>query len=235
MLSLRAVNQFYGAQHTLWNVDLELQTGECACVLGAPGMGKTTLMKCITGQLPVQSGHILWQGASGPPEDLRSLPVGRGTHPGIGYLPQDWRLFSQLSVEENLHIALLAVSNGAQAVPAEIYDLFPELYPLRQKRSGELPADLQLRLAMARALVARPELLILDEPTLGAGQRLVNDISQLIQRLNRDFGITILLVEQRLSFIRRVADRFFLLHRGRNVAQGNIAQLDDRMADWLML
>lgn len=234
MLSLRAVNQFYGDNHILWNLDLELAKGECTCVLGAPGMGKTTLVNCITGYLPVQSGSIVWNENGQPPQDLLLKPVESRAALGISYVAQQRRIFSQLTVEENLQIALLAGNERARAIPDMVYQLFPELYALRHLRGGELEHDLQQRLALARALVTEPKLLILDEPTHGCGQRFIQEMGAIVRRLNRDFGLTILLVEQRLSFIRRVADRFCLLHRGRNVAQGHVEQLDDRLVEnWM--
>jgi ABC-type branched-subunit amino acid transport system ATPase component len=235
MLSLRAVNQFYGENHILWNFDLELSKGECTCVLGAPGMGKTTLVNCITGYLPVESGSIFWNEAGQPPQNLLTRPVEDRAALGMSYVAQERRIFSQLSVEENLQIALLAGNEHARAIPDMVYQLFPELYSLRHVRGGELQNDLQQRLALARALVTEPKLLIMDEPTLGSGQRFIQELGGIILRLNRDFGLTILLVEQRLSFIRRVADRFCLLHRGRNVAQGKVELLDDKLvASWMV-
>lgn len=234
MLSLRAVNQYYGTQHTLWNVDLDLVPGECTCVMGAPGMGKTTLVNCIAGYLPVESGSILWREAGKPPTELLAMPVEHRAALGIGFLAQDRRIFSQLTVEENLHIAMLAAADQPGPLPEMIFDLFPELYDLRQVRGGDLSGDNQQQLALARALVNQPRLLILDEPTRGIGQGLIQKLGLIIVRLNRDFGLTVLLVEQRLSFIRRVADRFCLLHRGRAVARGSVAQLDDaRLAHWI--
>lgn len=234
MLSLRAVNQFYGDNQILWDLDLDLTSGECTCVLGAPGQGKTTLVNCITGYLPVQSGSMLWQPAGLPPEDLANKSVERRTTLGIGYVPQGWRIFSQLSVEQNLQIAMMAGHPSPRIIPALIDDLFPELYSQRQVKSSELGGDMQQQLALAQALVLEPTLLILDEPTLGAGHQFITEMGCLIQRLNHDFGLTILLVEQRLSFIRRVADKFCLLQKGRNVAQGDISQLEDRLvAGWL--
>jgi ABC-type branched-subunit amino acid transport system ATPase component len=234
MLSLHAVNQFYGENHILRNLDLELKKGECTCILGAPGQGKTTLVNCITGYLPVQSGSMTWNEAGLPPQDLLIRPIESRAALGMSYVAQDRRIFSQLCVEENLQIALLAGNERARIIPPMVYELFPELYSLRHVRAGELTSDLQQQLALARALVTEPKLLILDEPTLGGGQRFIHEIGNIIRRLNRDFGLTILLVEQRVPFIRRVADRFCLLHRGRNVAQGNVEQLDDRLvARWI--
>ncbi|AMO48625.1 ABC-type branched-chain amino acid transport system, ATPase component [Kosakonia oryzendophytica] len=234
MLSLRAVNQYYGNQHTLWNIDLDLTPGACTSVIGLPGMGKTTLINCITGYLPVESGSMIWQEAGAPPRDLLNVRAEHRCAMGMGYVPQDRRIFSQLTVEENLHIAMMAGGAARNAVSQDIYDLFPELYTLRKTRGAGLSEDNQQQLAMARALVTHPRLLILDEPTRGLGQAFVHKLGNLIVRLNQDFGITILLAEQQLAFIRRVADRFCLLHRGRSVAEGEVKQLDDRMlSHWM--
>lgn len=234
MLSLRAVNQYYGNQHTLWNVDLELQPGECTCVMGLQGMGKTTLVNCITGHLPVASGSMTWHDVGSPPCDITPLSAHSRSIIGIGYVPQDRRIFSQLSVEENLHIALAAGGNPGVAFKGEIYDFFPDLYGRRQHKAAMLSEDDQYQLALARALVVRPRLLILDEPSRGSGQHFVHKLGDLLVRLNRDIGLTVLLAEQHLPFIRRVADRFCLLHRGRNVAQGRVIQLDEPLlAQWM--
>lgn len=230
MLSLRSVNQFYGQNHILWDVDLDLPPGTCTGVLGRPGMGKTTLVNCIMGRLPINSGSMTWQEDGSPPRDLLRQPAEQRARMGIGYVPQGRHIFSQMSVEDNLLIALLAGSapgDKPHVIPEMVFDLFPALYSLRQQRSGELPVDQQQQLALARALVLRPRLLILDEPTDGMSPWLEEEMGNLIRRLNLDYGLTILLLEQRISLIRRVADYFLLLHRGRNVAQGRVAQLDD--------
>ncbi|MCU5774247.1 ATP-binding cassette domain-containing protein [Erwiniaceae bacterium BAC15a-03b] len=235
MLSLRAVNQFYGQNHILWDVDLDLPPGTCTGILGSPGMGKTTLVNCIMGNLPVNSGSMTWQEDDSPPKNLLLQPMETRARMGIGYVPQGRQIFSQLSVEDNLLIALLAGQDDRhRAIPPMVYELFPHLYSLRHQRSGELPVDQQQQLALARALVLQPKLLILDEPTEGMSPWLEEEMGNLIHRLNHDFGLTILLLEQRLSFIRRVADYFLLLHRGRNVAQGKVAQLDDSMVNMWM-
>jgi len=237
MLSLRSVNQFYGQNHILWDVDLDLSPGTCTGILGRPGMGKTTLVNCIMGRLPINSGSIFWKEDGSPPEDLLLQPAEQRARLGIGYVPQGRHIFTQMSVEDNLLIALLAgASHGDRhrAIPEMVFDLFPALYSLRQQRSGDLPVDQQQQLALARALVLQPKLLILDEPTDGMSPWLEEEMGNLIRRLNLDYGLTILLLEQRLSLIRRVADYFLLLHRGRNVAHGSMAQLDDHTVDkWL--
>lgn len=236
MLSLRSINQFYGHNHILWDVDLDLQPGSCTGIIGQPGMGKTTLVNCIMGHLPINSGSMIWQEDNGPPQDLLLQPVEKRAALGIGYVPQGHHIFSQMTVEENLQIALLAGAgmDRHRAIPPMVYELFPALYSLRYQRSGELPVSQQQQLALARALVLQPKLLILDEPTEGMSPWLEEEMGNLIHRLNHDFGMTILLLEQRLSFIRRVADYFLLLHRGRNVAHGKVAQLDESMVNtWL--
>lgn len=229
MLSLHAVNHFYGKQHTLWNIDLELTPGVCTCLVGLPGTGKTTLVNCITGHQPVESGSMTWQQTGSPPCDLMPLSPLRRTTLGIGYVPQDKRIFSQLSVEENLHIALMASGESAATVNPDIYALFPGLYALRTLKGSALTEDDRYQLALACAMVTHPRLLILDEPSRGVGQAFMHRLSDLLLRLNREIGLTILLAEHQLSFIQRVADRFCLLHRGRNVAQGGIDELDERL------
>lgn len=227
MLSLQSVNQFYGERHVLWNVDLEMLPGECICITGAQGMGKTTLLNCITGHLPVQSGSILWRHRGSPPQELSAANADIRPTLGMGYVPHDRRIFSGLTVEENLQIAMRAAGDMHDVFPESIFSLFPELYPLRHTRGATLSQDNQQLLALANALVIQPRLLILDEPTRGNNSGFIQKLGDLLLRLNREFGLSILIVEQRMSFIRRVADRFCLLHRGRSVAQGSVAQLDN--------
>ena len=163
MLSLRSVNQFYGQNHILWDVDLDLPPGTCTGVLGSPGMGKTTLVNCIMGRLPINSGSMTWQEDGAPPENLLLQPAEQRARMGIGYVPQGRHIFSQMSVEDNLLIALMAAQDDrSRAIPEMVFDLFPALYSLRHQRSGELLMDQQQQLALARALVLQPKLLILD-------------------------------------------------------------------------
>lgn len=233
MLSLQAVNQFYGDKHVLWNLNLDLVPGECACVIGAPGMGKSTLMNCITGHIPVHSGTMIWQPPQSCPENIMPLSAAHRSQMGIAHLPREDRFFTQLTVEENLQIAMLAGKPSPGAVPHHIYDLFPALHGLRHLRAAELSeANLQ-QLALARALMTHPKLLILDEPLRRNTPQRLADMATLLRRLTRELGITILMVEQHLSFIRRTADRFILLHRGRNVAHGDVTHLNTVIGDWM--
>lgn len=234
MLSLRAVNHFYGDRHTLWNIDLELVPGECTGLIGLPGTGKTTLVNCITGHRPIESGSMIWQQTGSPPCDLMPLSPLRRTTLGIGYVPQDKRIFSQLSVEENLLIALKAAGENSATVDPQTYALFPSLYAIGQLKGAALTEDDRYQLALACAMVTRPKLLILDEPTRGAGHAFMHRLGDTLLRLSREVGLTILLADQQLAFIQRVADRFCLLHRGRNVAEGSVTQLDETLINaWM--
>jgi urea transport system ATP-binding protein len=220
-LTVKALNQFYGSSHTLWDVDLTVPRAARMCLLGRNGMGKTTLLKCIIGLVPASSGEIAFDGM-----DLRRLPVEARARAGIGYVPQGRDIFSHLTVEENLRIGL-GIRNHTRAIPGHVFDLFPTLKQMLGRRGGDLSGGQQQQLAIARALVLQPRLLILDEPTEGIQPNLVQEIGDLILRLNRESGITVLLVEQKLSFARRIATDFCIVEKGRSVAVGLIDDLTD--------
>ncbi|ATM86607.1 ABC transporter ATP-binding protein [Yersinia massiliensis] len=229
MLSLTAVNQYYGQNHILWDINLELPRGQCTCLIGRNGVGKTTLINCIMGHLPIKSGTMTWQPNHEPPQNLLQQPVEGRTALGIGYVPQGQQIFSQLSVEENMLIAVLAGRHKSRHIPSWVFDLFPQLYDRRSQRGGELTRHQQQQLAIARALVAEPELLILDEPGSDTLPPLSEDMGNILHQLSRSLGLTVLLVEHRIPLIRHVADRFCLMAGGRNVAQGTVDQLDEGM------
>jgi urea transport system ATP-binding protein len=221
-LAITALNQSYGGSHTLWDVDLHVPVGSRTCIMGRNGMGKTTLLKCIMGLLPSTSGAMTFGDA-----DLRRQPAAGRARLGIGYVPQGREIFSHLTVEENLRIGLGIRRRGARALPDQIFELFPVLKQMLRRRGGDLSGGQQQQLAIARALVLEPTLLVLDEPTEGIQPNIVHDIGSIILRLNREMGLTVLLVEQKLPFARRVASDFCILDKGRAVARGPIEDLGD--------
>src|SRR5437867_4066321 len=200
MLAVKALNQFYGGSHTLWDVDLAVSAGARMCLMGRNGMGKTTLLKCIMGLLPASSGGITFDGT-----DLFKRPCEERARLGIGYVPQGREIFSHLTVEENLRVGLGVSRKGARAIPERIFGLFPALKQMLHRRGGDLSGGQQQQLAIARALVLEPSLLILDEPTEGIQPNIVHEIGDVLLELNRQAGVTVLLVEQQLRFARRVA------------------------------
>ena len=222
LLQIRGLNQSYGGSQTLWDVDLDVAVGTRLCLMGRNGMGKTTLLKCIMGLIPVASGEIVFDGM-----DLRSLPAESRARLGIGYVPQGREIFPQLTVEENLKIGLTARQDSHRGIPARVFELFPVLKQMLQRRGGDLSGGQQQQLAMGRALVLGPRLLIMDEATEGIQPNIVHEIGDIILRLNSETGVTVLLVEQKLPFARRVASEFRILDKGRAVAGGAIGELSD--------
>jgi urea transport system ATP-binding protein len=222
MLAIRGLNQFYGGSHTLWDVDLEVAAGSRLCLMGRNGMGKTTLLKCVMGLLEASSGTITVEGM-----ELSRCPAEQRARLGIGYVPQGREIFPQLTVEENLRIGLGMHKNGQRSIPGRIFELFPALKQMLKRRGGDLSGGQQQQLAIGRALVLEPKLLILDEPTEGIQPNIVHEIGDILLRLNREEGLTVLLVEQKLPFARRVASEFCILDKGRRVAAGNIGELTD--------
>jgi urea transport system ATP-binding protein len=222
LLTVNALNQSYGGSRTLWDVDLSVPEGSRTCLMGRNGMGKTTLLRCIMGLLRPQSGAVSFDGT-----DLTPLSVESRARLGIGYVPQGREIFPQLTVEENLRVGLGVRKGGPRTIPARIFELFPVLKQMLRRRGGDLSGGQQQQLAIGRALVLNPKLLILDEPTEGIQPNIVHEIGDIILALNREAGLTVLLVEQKLPFARRVASEFRILEKGRCVAGGAIDQLSD--------
>jgi urea transport system ATP-binding protein len=223
MLQAHNVNQFYGESHILWDATFTLEPGSITCLMGRNGVGKTTLLKVLMGLLPARSGSLTFDGTElvGRPPELRA-------HVGIGYVPQGREIFPQLTVEENLRIGL--VSRGKRGkIPDKIFDLFPVLKKMLQRRGGDLSGGQQQQLAIGRALVLEPKILVLDEPTEGIQPNVVTEIGDVLRRLNETEKLTLLLVEQKLPFARRVGKSFVLMDRGRTVADGAMSALTDQL------
>jgi len=224
MLSIHGLNQYYGQSHILWDIDLEVPEGKCTCLMGRNGVGKTTLLSCIMGALSLDSGEMKYQGIA-----LHKMQMEQRARAGIGYVPQGRQIFPLLTVEENLQIGLPARNDKARNIPDFIYDMFPVLKEMRQRRGGDLSGGQQQQLAIGRALVIDPKLLILDEPTEGIQPNIVAEIGSVISQLNQEIGMTVLLVEQKLHFVKKVADTFCILDRGRRVADGQVNELSDSL------
>ena len=226
MLAIKNLNQFYGQSHILHDISFSVPDKQCTCIIGRNGVGKTTLLKTVMGQVAAHSGEMLYGDT-----DLRRQRPEKRAYAGIAYVPQGRQIFAQLSVEENLRIGLPVYRKRTKKthsdIPEIVYELFPVLYDMRQRRGGDLSGGQQQQLAIGRALVLNPELLILDEPTEGIQPNIVEDIAQVIRRLNKEQGLTVLMVEQKLHLIRRLADYFVLLDRGHCVAQGEGEKLND--------
>jgi len=220
MLELAKINQYYGESHTLWDMDLVVEEGSCTCLMGRNGVGKTTLLKTIMGLLPVSSGNILLQSRqlTHDSADQRALR-------GIGYVTQGREIFGQLTVADNLRTGLGARADQSTDIPEHVFELFPALRGMLKRRGGDLSGGQQQQLAIGRALAIDPKLLILDEPTEGIQPNVVAQIAEILMKLNREHGLTILLVEQKLPFARKVADRFVVMDRGRSVASGMMNEL----------
>ena len=219
MLEVANVNQYYGSSHTLWDATLSVPSGGCVCLMGRNGVGKTTLLKTIMGLLPSTSGSIKFAG-----QELTGARPERRARLGIGFVPQGREIFADLTVGENLRVALAA--GRSSVVPEKVFTLFPVLAKMMNRRGGDLSGGQQQQLAIGRALVTDPKLLILDEPTEGIQPNIVHEIGDVITRLNQA-GLAVLLVEQKLPFARKVARSFCMMDRGRTVASGDIASLDD--------
>jgi len=220
LLELTGIQQYYGQSHILREVSVQVPAGSCTCLMGRNGVGKTTLLKVIMGLLPARAGSIRFAG-----QDLSRADTRERARIGIGYVPQGREIFARLTVEENLRVSLGV--RRAKTLPQRIYELFPVLREMLHRRGGDLSGGQQQQLAIARALVLEPKLLILDEPCEGIQPNIVRDIGDVLTRLRRETGLAVLLVEQKLPFARRVADRFYLLERGSVVADGGIADLSE--------
>lgn len=221
MLDAQALNQYYGGSHTLRGVSLSVRQGECLALLGRNGVGKTTLLKCLTGVLPVASGSIHFNG-----EDITRLAPHQRAARGIAYVPQGRDIFARLTVEENILMGMATKpARSAKRIKGEIFDLFPVLKTMLARRGGDLSGGQQQQLAIARALVSEPRLVILDEPTEGIQPSIIKEIGRVIRLLRERGDMGILLCEQYFDFARELADHFVVLTRGEVVAAGDRSQI----------
>ncbi|MDQ6916901.1 MAG: urea ABC transporter ATP-binding subunit UrtE [Pseudomonadota bacterium] len=220
MLIVQELNQYYGGSHTLRDVAFDVPAGACTTLLGRNGVGKTTLLKCLMGVLPMRSGKIGFAG-----ESITDLPPYARAALGIGYVPQGRDIFPRLSVMENLQMGLAARKVAAK-VPDFIFDMFPVLKQMTNRRGGDLSGGQQQQLAIGRALAMRPRLLILDEPTEGIQPSIIKDIERAIRSLVAAGDIAVLIVEQYYDFAKSLADHYVVLSRGEVVAKGLGANMD---------
>ena len=222
MLEIESLNQYYGGSHILRGVSLVAPEKQLTVLLGRNGVGKTTLLRCLMGVVPTKSGTIKWQG-----QTLSSLPPHARVSRGLAYVPQGRDIFPRLTVEENLLVGA-ASRKAPKNVPDRIYELFPVLRDMRARRGGDLSGGQQQQLAIGRALMSEPQLLILDEPTEGIQPSIIRDIGRTLRQLVEEFGLTVLLVEQYYDFARELADQYWVMSRGEVVDGGTGSEMDEK-------
>lgn len=221
MLQVNQLNQYYGAAHTLRGVSITVEKGKCMALLGRNGVGKTTLLKCLMGVLPVATGSVQLEG-----RDITRLKPHQRAALGIAYVPQGREIFARLTVEENLLMGMATMSGRkASVIAGEVYELFPILKEMGHRRGGDLSGGQQQQLAIARALLAKPQLIILDEPTEGIQPSIIKDIGRVIRLLRERGDIGILLCEQYFDFACELADTFAVMSRGEVVVAGGQAEM----------
>ena len=223
MLVVEKVDLHYGAAIALRQVSVTVEVGAVTCVMGRNGVGKTSLLRAITGAHPISAGSIKWEG-----QEISRLPMYDRASRGIAWVPQGRDVFPLLTVKENLETGFAVLPRGQRKVSDEIFDLFPILKTMLGRRGGDLSGGQQQQLAIGRALVTRPRLLLLDEPTEGIQPSVIKDIGRAIVFLRQRGDMAILLVEQYLDFARELADRFAVMERGEVVISGNRGELDDQ-------
>jgi len=221
MLEIKNLNVYYGESHILRDVNFAVGKGSAVCLMGRNGVGKTTLLKAIMGLLAARSGSIHFEG-----EEITRTQTFKRARLGIGYVPQGREIIPQLTVGENLTMGLEAVaSRKDKKVPEEVYELFPVLYDMLGRKGGDLSGGQQQQLSIARVLVAKPKLLILDEPTEGIQPNVIQSIADVITTLRKESPLSILMVEQYLEFALELSDHYFIMSRGSIVSEGKTENL----------
>ena len=220
MLIVKDLNQYYSGSHILRNVNFEVPKGQLTSLLGRNGVGKTTLLKSLMGVVKVKTGSIAWDG-----KELANLPPWSRVDSGFAYVPQGREIFPRLTVEENLLIGA-AKFPSSKSIPSYIYELFPILSDMKSRRGGDLSGGQQQQLAIGRALMSQPELIILDEPTEGIQPSIIQDIGRCLRKLVDEMGITVPLVEQYYDFAKELSDNYIVMRRGEVVAQGKGIDMD---------
>ena len=219
-LHVEAIDTFYGTSHILHHVSLEIGDGELYAVLGRNGAGKTTLLRSITGINPPRRGSIQLDGL-----DITRLKSHERARLGISYVPQGREIIPDITVADNIYVALLGKRGQRDKIPGYVFDYFPALKPLVDQKGGTLSGGQQQQLAIARALVQEPKLLLMDEPTEGLQPSVVEEIDMIIKRIHTERNCAVLLVEQNLDFVRDITQKFAILDTGRIVANGDISEL----------
>ena len=230
MLSAESVSLYYGASRALNDVSVSAEPGKITCILGRNGTGKTSLIRAIAGLAQARDGKIMFNGV-----DITRLPADKRARSGIALVPQGREIFSSLTVEENLKTGFAGLARKDRTIPDEIFELFPVLKSMMHRRGGDLSGGQQQQLAIGRALVTRPKLLLLDEPTEGIQPSIIKDIERVIAMLRDRGTMSIILVEQYFEFARRLADSFIILNRGRVIHSGNHDALQDEKARSLVM
>jgi len=223
MLEANNIDLYYGASQALQNVSLNAKIGEITCVLGRNGVGKTSLMQAITGRQSIKSGNVKWEG-----KDISKLSAADRARMGIAYVPQGRQIFSQLTVMENLKSGFAALPRRERQIKDEIFDLFPILKQMTRRRGGDLSGGQQQQLSIARALVMKPKLLILDEPTEGIQPSIIKDIHNVLTILRQQGEMAVLLVEQYFEFAKELGDQYAVMDRGEITLSGGISSMNEK-------
>ena len=228
MLKIEQMDAYYGESRVIPGLNLQAKKGEITCLIGRNGVGKSTTLKSIMGLVKTPTGRILLAD-----QDIIHMRTYDRVKKGIGYVPQGRDIFPQMTVQENIELGLQALG-GKGKVPEYIYDLFPILPQFAKRKGGDLSGGQQQQLAIARALVTDPKILILDEPTEGIQPSIIQDIGEAIRRVNKELDITVLIVEQYLEFVLGISDAMYVMEKGSIVLQGRTKEMDPRKVQKMM-